>query len=862
MYRFHTCSRDRFRARFQIACFHDQASLFDTTKNGSYWLTFLLICFFVSAGAQAACGVAAASGPAASVDPLIGTGKGPGGSQNLIPGASMPFGMVQLSPDTESRGYGYHYYQADIKGFSMTHMSGVGCSNEGDVFFTATSGPVETAESGFQSPYSHSQESAAPGYYRVQLSRWGVNAELTATERTGMARFAFPAGKAANVLVPISHTLNFTAGAEVKVVGNREITGYVEDRAFCGNKQTYKVYFVMTFSRPFSSFGTWQGTKGEGPGKTTSGSRTATQTGHGQWIGAYATWPSSSASQSVSAKIGISYVDLAGAENNLKEESSGKDFKEVRQDAWTAWNKALSVIDVSGGTPSARRVFYTALYHCLMMPSIFSDADGRYLGFDGKIHHVAAGHLVYCNYSGWDIYRSEMPLLALIEPHRMEDMAQSIVLMYKQGGWIGRWPQINLYTNVMAGSPLTVIVSTAWLDGLHGFDIKTAWGGMWKDATEAPPPGHPYVGQEGMEWINKLHYIPNDKVKYGSVSQIQEDCIAYASLYDLAVKLGDTKDAKLLYDRALYYRNVFDKQDGFFRPRNSDGKWTPNFDPAREQESPALYHEYQQLKPDRQKMLMQAFHQMRSMSLAQREKFLEGSEVQNTFTTHEREMLEKQSQLMVPTGFIEGSGWHYQWLEPADMAWAIHAMGEARFNQRLLKFFSYPKPGWFGQYYNPYNETDLEAPFEFNFSGEPWDTQRVVRRVLNENYTTASDGIPGNDDCGEMSSWAVFSMMGFYSIDPASLAYELVSPVFSKVVIHLRAPYTGKTFTIEASRDPGANPYIQAVKLDGQDRAQNWIPFDAISTGGQLQFTLGPNPNKSWGSAPNDAPQSLSDKQP
>ncbi|MGO8720596.1 MAG: GH92 family glycosyl hydrolase [Acidobacteriaceae bacterium] len=739
----------------------------------------------------------AATGPDASVNPLIGTGSGPGDTINLFPGATLPFGMVQLSPNTESKGYGYHYDQDTIQGFSMTHMSGVGCSNEGDVFFTATTGPVLTQVSDFQSPYSHSQEAATPGYYRVVLSRWDVNVGLTATDRTGMTQFSFPAGKAANILLPISHTLNHTVAAYVRVVGDRQIDGYVVNQIFCGDKQTYRVYFVMTFDHPFSSFGTWKGDSSGGPGKIAAGNRTATQISHEQWIGAYATWLAAAHPQTITAKIAISYVDPAGAENNLKVEAAGKSFSQVRSRAAAAWDKALSVIDVSGGTVSNRTVFYTALYHSLMMPSIFSDADGRYLGFDGKIHQVASGHLVYANYSGWDIYRSEMPLLAMIEPQRMEDMAQSIVLMYQQAGWVGRWPQINRYTNVMAGSPLTTVMCMDWLDGLHGFDIKTAWQGMLLDATEAPPPGHPYSGQAGMEWINKLHYVPNDKVNYGSVSQIQEDAIAYASLYRLAVDLGKTDEAKTLYQRALYYRTVFDPQGRFFRPRNSDGQWVQNFDPAQDGH-----------------------------------------------------------------GFIEGSGWHYQWLAPSDMAWLVHAMGSDLFNQRLSEFFNYKKPGWYGQYYNPYNETDLEAPFEFNFSGQPWESQRAVRRVLTENYTDTPNGVPGNDDAGEMSSWAVMSMMGMYTVDPASLAYELVSPVFPKIVLHLQAPYPGKTFTIGTSADPEATPYIQSAQLNGRTQKRNWISFQDISRGGTLHFMLGSNPNHAWGSAPKDVPPSLSDSQP
>lgn len=779
--------------------------------------TAFLICL-VSLAAFAACAQApAVTGPAASVNPLIGTGRGPGDSINLFPGATTPFGMVQLSPDTEDRGYGYHYWDTAIRGFSMTHMSGPGCANEGDVFFTATTGPVLTQIDDMSSPYSHTMESASPGYYQVNLLQWHTNVELSATDRTGIAQFTFPPGEPANVVVPIAHTLNNTEAAQIQVTGDRQIQGYVENHAFCGNPHTYKVYFVMTFSRPFSFYGTWTGDRYNGPGTLAPGSRAAEQSTHDGWTGAYATWSAAPQSQTVTAKIGISYVDLQGAENNLKTESAGKDFSQIRSEALAAWNKELGVIDVSGAPPTRRTalytplgvtdasggaadrrtVFYTALYHSLLMPTIFSDADGRYLGFDGQIHHVDNGHLVYDNYSGWDIYRSELPLLAMIEPKRMADISQSVVLMYQQGGWIDRWPEANIYTNVMAGSPLTVGLATAWLDGIHNFDMNSAWDGMYKDATEAPPSGHPYIGEEGIDYINQLHYVPDDKIKYGSVSQLQEDAVAYASLYYLAKNLGKSDAAKTLYDRALYYRNNFDPQDRFFRPRDSNGQWVPHFDPKQNEH-----------------------------------------------------------------GFIEGTGWHYQWLEPSDMAWVVKAMGPDLFNKRLTDYFDYKVPGWYAQYYNPYNETDLEAAFEFNFSGRPWESQRVVRRVLKENYTTAPDGIPGNDDCGEMSSWAVLSMMGIYTVDPASLAYELVAPSFSKIIVHLDQPYTGKTFTIEAAGNPASNPYIQSVELNGNPHHQNWISFHAIANGGTLHFTVGANPNQSWGAAEADAPPSLSNQQP
>jgi predicted alpha-1,2-mannosidase len=762
-------------------------------KAFSRWAAFVLL--FAVAVCPAHSQSSSLSDPASLVNPMIGTGGDPDDGINLFPGASTPFGMVQLSPDTENHGVGYHHIQSRIKGFSMTHMSGPGCANEGDVFFTATTGPIVTRDSDYQSPYSHKQEKAAPGYYQVQLLEWGIDAEMSTTDRTGVARFTFPAGKSANVLLPISHTLNKTESASVQIVGDRRIEGFVQNHAFCTRKETYKVYFVMTFDRPFAQFGTWTSEHDRAPVKFMQSGRTAQQSTPEELAGAYASWPAQASAQTITAHIAISYVDVDGAEKNLQAEAEQKDFATIRSQAQAAWNRELSVIEVQGGTAIQRTVFYTALYHCLLMPSVFDDVDGRYLGFDGQRHTVASGHHIYANFSGWDIYRSEIPLLSMIEPRRMEDMAQSIVLMYQQGGWIDRWPQINLYTNDMDGSPLSIALATAWLDGLHGFDMKAAWEGMLKDATEAPPPGKAYLGEDGIDWVNKVHYVPEDQVEY-SVSKTQEYALAYASLYRLATALGKTTEAKMLYDRALYYRNVFDPDDRFFRPRKADGSWVPDFNPA-----------------------------------------LDGH------------------------GFTEGTGWHYQSFAPADLVWLIKAVGRDTFNKRMTEFFNYPSPGWYAQYYDSYNETDMQAPYVFNFSGQPWQTQRVVRRILNENYKDAPNGIPGNDDLGAMSSWAVLSMIGIYSVDPANLAYELVAPTFSKVVVHLRDPYPGKTFTIRTSANPDSTPYIQAVTLNGHNHTRNWISFRDISAGGALQFTLAAKPNQAWGSAPGDAPPSLSDAQ-
>jgi predicted alpha-1,2-mannosidase len=792
--RVHTCNLDGAR---KAHCANAKRFLRLLTGSSIPVAFVLVVCAFLATAAGIAIAQSSINTPAANVNVFVGTDKGSGpypfadsGDGNVFPGPVVPFGMVQPGPDTEDHGFGYHYRQDAIQDFSMTHMSGVGCPNEGEVSFMPTTGAVDVKN--FASPYSHDQETATPGYYGVHLARWNIDVGVTATTRTGEAQFTFPAGQAANVLIPISHTLNHSMTSSVMIVGDRRLEGYVENQIFCRRKETYKVYFVMTFNRPFSTFGTWGGEQG-----TQAENRSAVQTSDIQQAGAYVTWSPTAKSQTVTAQIAISYVDLAGAANNLEAEASGKEFNQIRREATKSWNDALRVIEVSGGTPRDRKVFYTALYHSMLMPSALSDADGRYLGFDGQAHHIKAGHVLYGNYSGWDIYRSQMPLLALIEPRRMEDMAESVVLMYQQGDWIGRWPQINRYTNVMVGSPLTTILSTAWLDGLHGFDIQTAWSGMFADATQAAPPGKPYIGEEGIDWINLIHYVPSDKIEHGSVAQIQEDSMAYASLYRVAADLGKTDAANQLYQRALYYRNVFDPKDRFFRPRNADGTWVEPFDPA------------------------QSNH-----------------------------------------GFREGSGWHYQWMAPWDMAWLVHAVGDDQFNKRMDAFFNYKQPQWAGEYYNPYNETDLEAPFEYNFSGQPWKAERAVRRILAENYLDAPDGVPGNDDCGAMSSWAVMSMMGIYSVDPASLAYELVSPVFSKVVVHLQAPYSGQTFAIETSPHPDSTPYIQSVKLNAHDYARNWIPFHNITSGGTLRFTLAAKPNTAWGSKPGDMPPSFSDIHP
>jgi predicted alpha-1,2-mannosidase len=720
---------------------------------------------------------------ASYVDPMIGTD----GGGDTLPGAGAPFGMTLFSPDTHAPSVGYFYSDHRIEGFSLTHMSGVGCDDEGDVFLTATTGPVKTKTAEYASAFRHDGETASAGYYQVHLRRWKVNAELTATERTGLIRFTFPSTAPGNILIPISHTLTHTSDAEIHIVGNDTVEGSVRSQSFCGAPAYYTTYFTLKLDRPFGTFGTFAGDT------RTDSSRDAAQTGpNTPGVGAYLRFPARYQPFTVTARIGISYVDIAGARRNLAQEVGTHSFDEVRKATEAVWDKELHKIEITGGTEAQRTIFYTSLYHSFLMPSVASDVDGRYLGYDNAIHSVKPGHPLYADFSGWDIYRTEAPLLALVQPKRLQDMCQSIALMYQQGGWIDRWPQANTYTNVMCGSPLTTVAATAWNVGLHGFDMAALYPGMYKDATEAPPPNKPFYGEGNVGYMDSLGYIPDDKEGYGSVSQTEEDCYAYAALASVAASLGKTRDAQFLAKRALNYRHLFDPDTKFLRPKLANGAWYGPFDPTQEH------------------------------------------------------------------GYVEGTGWHYRWLVQHDVGGLIDLFGgDAPFNAELDKFFGYAHPGWTGQYYNPYNETDLQAPFLYDYSGAPWKTQARVRELLADAYGTTPTGIPGNDDCGTMSAWYVFAALGLYPTDPARPAYELAAPLFPKAVVHLEAPYPISSFTVEAPNTSAANIYLRGLQVGGQTWPKPWLTQADIARGKTLKYTLGAEPDKGWGTGKEARPPSL-----
>ncbi len=769
-------------------------------------------------------GLARGADLAALVNPFIGTAAG----GNIVPGAMAPFGMVELSPDMPN---GFYVYGDNYSsGFSITHLSGCGCYNYGDVFFTATTGPVKVQPKEYGFHFSHRQESASPGYYRVFMKTWGINAQFTATTRCGMAKFTFSAGKQANVLVPISHAVNPTIASNIHIINKHTITGSITSTTIAGINLPVTVYFVMQFSAPFKTYGVWEGhaikpqvrqqiqAQGVGPlfpinyyppPRLDSWGPQYVKpkpTLHfpGPPIGAYVSYPATTHSRMVKVRIGISFVSVGGAEKNLAAEMPKFNFSANCARIHVRWNRELSVITVRGGSLTHKKIFYTALYHALLMPSVFDDVDGRYIGYDDKIHHVPTGHKhIYANWSGWDIYRSEIPLLTLLKPQRAEDMAQSVVEMAKQLGFIDRWAQANRPLGIQNGFPLTSCVVEIWQAGLHHFNIKAAYKAMVKQCFPDYLKGH-----ADLSAIHAYQDVPGER--YGSilpadtnVSSAEETDIAFAALGHLALELHKPMDADVLFGDALQYTSMYNPATKFMQGRTADGAWIPL---SKEDRDTRYYNHWQ-----------------------------------------------------VYQFYCEGSAWIYNWLVPEDVHGLIALMGGNKpFAARLQHFFTT------GQY-DPTNEPDLEAPYLFDYCRQPWRTEYWVATNADTSYRDTPGGLAwsklmgtGNDDCGEMSAWYVLSQIGLYQVDPGNPDFELTTPRFRQIAIHLQAPHKGKTFVIRTHNGGGKDMYIQSTTLDGKPMNKPWLPEQMVFQGGAWNVIAGTVPDKNWGAARGNAPPSLS----
>lgn len=758
--------------------------------------------------AQAADGRA----PVDHVDPMIGTL----GSGFVFPGPAAPYGMVQLSPDTE--GYfaytGYLYSDNFIRGFSHVHVQGMGVPSSGNVPFMPTVGPIlSTDAKRYQSRFSHATEKASAGYYSVLLENYGITAELTAGVRTGMHRYTFPASSQANVILDIGRQIpggptddvQRTPGyytASIRVVDERTVIGTANP--YLEGPQHYPVHFVARFNRPFASFGTWSGrgapmqqgvasveAKGAGAAVTFDATRDPT----------------------VLVKVGISFVSQANALANLDHELPGNDFDfdALRARTRAAWNDALGTIDVDGGTVADKTAFYTALYHAQQHPNVFSDANGDYLGHDGSVHRIGApgdpmpaDSTYYANYSLWDTYRGQVQLLALIQPQRFSDMLRSLLAIKTWGGRLPRWSLMNAYPDFMPGEPVLQVIADGYCRGLVPPDAER---GLYEAARTLA------LEQRRDPSYLTHGYVPHD-INGGGASATLEHALGDFALALVADGLGETQDRDRLLELAANYRNIFDPETRFVRPRLSDGSWMTPYLPE------------------------------------------------------------------LPDGFVEGTGWQYTWLVPHDVRGLFDLMGAAprgadRFvTDRLDTFFSTALASaipfitpevqqkitlfgitYLGNQYAPSNEHDLHAPYLYAWTGEAFKNQALAR-AYQTLYRPVPDGLPGNDDLGTMSSWYVWSALGFYPAIAGAPVYVIGSPVFDEA----RIVPVGKRDPLVV-RAPGAslmNKYIQSASLGGDPLERAWFTQEELEEDGELIFSMGSSANRDWAAGRENAPPSMS----
>ena len=782
---------------------------------------------------------AAFGAPASMVNPLIGTANG----GNVFPGASTPFGMVQFSPeespDTTRKRLliagpgGYAYKLNRVRGFSLTNVSGWGCAGgSGDVPLMPMARAIGASPSddfrwSYSTTFSHAGEQAEAGLYRVRLDD-GVGVELTATPRTGAARFRFPAGRPAEVLIRVSDSEVGSEAAAVRIDPDRRtVSGEVRSGNFCGyldaedRRSYYTLHFVAVFDQPFIEHGVWRDgvvTRGGliSSGGTGYGDKgfPAKGTGSGAWV----SFDPSRSGGVVGVRIGVSYVSEAGARTNLDAEAPvGESFEATAARAQAQWDRRLGQIAVEGGSAEQRRVFYTALYHALLTPNLISDTDGAYPGMDGRTRRLVPGQgAQYANFSGWDVYRSQFQLLAWLDPALGSDIATSLFNQAQaNGGAWDRWTHETGATHVMDGDPAAPAIADLWAFGARGFDARGALASLLKAADQPTAADLSHAGcpvvcageRPGLDQWLALHFIPTGAPQWGGAADALEDVTAEFSLSTLAARLGDHATADRFLRRAQYWRNVFDPaatpEGGYMRDRNPDGSWAP--------------------------------------------------------VTSDDDPTPRPFTPSTENGFVEGTAAQYVWMVPFNAKGLFDAMGGVeRARGRLDALFYRPNGSMAVTNAGPLhselnNEPSIGIPWLYDYAGAPWKTQELVRQVLDTLWVDRPDGIPGNDDLGAMSSWAVWAMLGLYPETPGRAELVLGSPLFPSAVVHR----IGGDVQITASGGGDGRPYVQALKVDGVATDQPWLPESFALKGGRLQFQLGATPDRAWGADLAKAPPSF-----
>ena len=725
--------------------------------------------------------VSQAQDPVDFVDPFIGTTNF--GTCN--PGAVCPNGMMSVVPfnvmgsadntyDKDARWWStpYEYTNSFFTGFSHVNLSGVGCPELGSLLLMPTTGELDVDYRNYGSKYE--KENANPGYYTISLKKYNVLAEATATPRTGLTRFTFPAGKS-HILLNLGEGLTNETGAFMRKVNDCEIEGMKVLGTFCYNPQAvFPIYFVMRINKKPVEAGYWKkqrpmyGVEAEwdkDQGKYKLYTKYNKEIA-GDDIGAWFTFDTQEGEQ-IEVAMGVSFVSMENARENLDKEQHGRHFAEIHQEARNRWNDDLGRIQVEGGTKEQKTVFYTGLYHALIHPNILQDVNGQYPQMEGDQILTTQGDR-YTVFSLWDTYRNLHQLMTLVYPERQINMVRTMIDMYREHGWLPKWELYGRETLTMEGDPSLPVIVDTWMKGLRDFDIELAYEAMYKSATM---PGKDNLMRPDNDDYMAKGYVPLMEQFDNSVSHALEYYIADYSLYTLAKALGKKEDAKLFYNRSMGYKNYYCKEFGTLRPILPNGKFYEPFDP-------------------------------------------------------------KQGENFEPSpGFHEGNAWNYTYYVPHDVMGLAKLMGgKKNFVNKLQMIFD-------KGYYDPANEPDIAYPYLFSyFKGEEWHTQKLVKELLAKYFTTKPDGIPGNDDAGTMSAWAIFSMMGLYPDCPGVPEYTLTLPTFDKVTIKLDPKYHGTDqLVIEVANPDAPSDYVKSIEMGGKKCGYR-INHNDLLKAGTLRF--------------------------
>ena len=727
------------------------------------------------------------------VNPFIGTGGFPTyTSADDIPGVTVPFGMVRLSPDTQffldplwAEGgvistAGYYYGDHKIMGFSHTRMIGTGAFEGGHFRVVPSTG--ESSQKDYRerhfSPFSHKDEVAFPGYYAVKLPQKGVMAELTASARVGLHRYTFSGKENPHILIDVSSSLGKgkTTEGEVQINAEKhEVSGAIRTfGSFAGRYGGEKVYFSARFSQPFSAYSLWSGSE-------SYIKKTAVQ---GDKLGADLSFKLNSPSQVVELRLAISYVSIENARANLKAEADSASFDEMVSRAKQVWEDKLSTIKIEGGTDDQRHIFYTTLYHSLQMPTLFNDVNGDYMGFDKKVHQTT-DFRYFTDLSLWDTFRTIHPLYTLITPKDQRDMMVSLVKMCEQGGALPRWPSGYGYTGSMLGASADIVITESYLKGIQNFDAETAYQAMRKAALGIEVRKEGYRPRGGMTDCLKYHYCPDDLMDK-AVSKTLEYSYADDADSKLAKALGHDEDARMFAEHSQYYRNLWNPETQYFQPRTTTGEFVKKFKPLK-----LTYLDF----------------------------------------NHE-----------YTNAYVEGSALQWRWAVFFDPEGLVSLFkSKEYFVNELNDFFalSDPKRGTFspGSYYWHGNEPDLHSAYLFNSAGRPDLTQKWVRWILDNKYGAGYEGIDGDDDAGTLSSWFVWSSLGIYPV-AGSDRYQIGAPLFKKASIKIGE----KTLNIVADNYAPENKYVRRVWLNEVLLDRFWFKHSEIAQGGTLRFEMSDKP--------------------